>query len=164
VFVPSAERDEEYLGRKLTGYTNVLADELVPMIEERYGTARTPALRGTMGISDGGHMALAAGLLRPDVFGACAGQSSTMTPLLSALLDVRKRSALLPPEFALYLQCGRFDIVTEGYDFPELNRQFHRDVSALHIRHLYIESNDGHDWPSWRERVPDIMRFFFKPQ
>lgn len=164
VFVPSMERGEEYAGRKVIRYTNALADELVPLIEKRYGTARNPKLRGTMGISLGGHMALAAGLLRPDVFGACAGQSSAITPLLSALLDVRKRSARLPRDYALYLQCGRFDIVTEEMNLPEQNRQFHRDLSALHIRHLYVESNDGHDWPSWRERVPDILRFFFNPQ
>jgi enterochelin esterase family protein len=164
VFVPSIERGEEYVGRKLIRYTNALADELVPMIEKRYGTAQSPALRGTMGISFGGDMALAAGLLRPDVFGACAGQSSGISPLLSALVDVRKRSAQLPREFALYLQVGRFDIITEEGSLFEMNRQFHRDLSGLHIRHLYVESNDGHDWPSWRERVPDILRFFFKPQ
>lgn len=161
VFVPPVERNAEYAGAKLTGFINALADELVPMIERRYPVARASARRGTMGISHGGHVAIAAGLARPDVFGLCAGQSSTITPVLSVLLDVRKRSSPFPPGFRLYQQCGLFDIVSKEYEFLTLNRGFSKQVGALPIRHLYVETSDGHDWPSWRERVPAILRFFF---
>jgi enterochelin esterase-like enzyme len=161
VFVPPVERYAEYAGAKLTAFINALADELVPMIEQRYPVARASAQRGTMGISHGGHVAIAAGLARPDVFGLCAGQSPTITPILSVLLDVRKRSAPFPPGFRLYQQCGLFDIVAKEYDFLTLNRWFSKQVDALPIRHLYVETSDGHDWPSWRERVPVILRFFF---
>ncbi|MBP1655588.1 MAG: putative esterase [Bacteroidetes bacterium] len=161
VFVPPVERSAEYAGAKLTPFINALADELVPMIEQRYPVAPVSAKRGTMGISHGGHVAIAAGLARPDVFGLCSGQSPTITPILSVLLDVRKRSAPFPSGFRLYQQCGLFDIVSEQYRFLTLNREFSRQVDALPIQHLYAETSDGHDWPSWRERVPEILRFFF---
>ena len=163
VFVPFVERDQEYLGPKHTRYVNTLADELVPLIDGRYRTAKGPQRRGTMGISNGGHLALAMGLARPDVFGACAGQSSTITPVLNALLDVRLRYAPLPGWFRVYQQCGRFDIVAPGYRFLEMNREFSGMLARLNIRHVYVETSDGHDWPSWRERVPEILRFLFMP-
>ena len=163
VFVPFVERDAEYLGLKHTRYANCLADELVPMVDGRYRTARDPQRRGTMGISNGGHLALAMGLARPDVFGACAGQSSTITPVLNALVDVRLRQAPLPGWFRVYQQCGRFDIVDASYRFLNMNREFSRMLARLNIRHVYVETSDGHDWPSWRERVPEILRFLFMP-
>ncbi|MCC6396420.1 MAG: hypothetical protein IT282_05335 [Bacteroidetes bacterium] len=163
VFVPFVERNEEYLGPKHTRYVNALADELVPMVDGRYRTAREAQRRGTMGISNGGHLALAMGLARPDVFGACAGQSSTITPVLNALTDMRLRSAPLPKWFRVYQQCGRYDIVDAQYRFLDMNREFSRLLARLNIRHVYVETSDGHDWPSWRERVPDILRFFFMP-
>ncbi len=163
VFVPPAERHEEYLGGKQIRYANVLADELVPLIDRRYRTAAAPQQRATMGISNGGHIAFVAGLARPDVFGSCGGQSSTITPVLSVILEMRKRHAPLPHYFRLYQQCGLFDIVDPEYHFLELNRGFRDQLSGLGIRHMFIESSDGHDWPSWRERVPSLLRFFFIP-
>jgi enterochelin esterase-like enzyme len=142
-------------------YTRVFCDELVPMIDRRYRTARNPARRGMMGISDGGYSALAMLLARTDVFHCAAGQSSTILPALSQMLALRQRYAPLPPSLRLYLDCGRYDIVDGEFDFPELNRSFSRELESYGVRHRYREVSDGHDWASWRERMPEIFEYLF---
>jgi len=161
VFVPSVERREEYAGDKQVRYTRAFCDELVPLIDRRYRTARTPAHRGVMGISDGGYIALAMLLARTDVFHCAAGQSSTIMPALSQMLALRQRYAPLPPTLRLYLDCGRFDVITGEYNFPALHRSFSRELESYGVRHRYREVSDGHDWASWRERMPEIFEYMF---
>ncbi len=161
VFVPPAERNEEYMDLKQADFIDALADELVPLITRRYHAALSPSERGIAGISNGGHAALMAGLARNDVFGLCAGQSSTMSGALDQVAGLRARYAPLPDSFRLYLECGRYDIVSGPYDFPVLNRAFSRRLTACDIRHVYREQAGGHDWPSWRETLPDLLRYFF---
>jgi enterochelin esterase family protein len=162
-FVPAVERGPEYLGLKLPRYLNALADELVPMIQRRYGTARDPFRCASLGISNGGHVALLSPLLRGDVFGLCAGQSSTIDQDLLVALDLRGRHAPLPPETRIYQQVGSFDIVSGEYHFPERNRMFSALLARTGVHYRFVESSDGHEWPAWRERVPEILRFLFKP-
>jgi enterochelin esterase-like enzyme len=163
VFVPSVERGDEYAGIKQVRYLNALADELVPLIEKRYGTTRDPFRRASMGISGGGHFALLSPLMRSDVFGLCAGQSSTIEQDLLVALDLRKRYARLPAQTRIFQQVGRFDIITDEYSFARQNRLFASLLAQAGVHHRFVESSDGHDWPSWRERLPDILRFLFKP-
>ncbi len=131
------------------------------MIDRRYRTARDPARRGVMGISDGGYIALAMLLARTDVFHCAAGQSSTIHPALSQMLALRQRYAPLPSTLRLYLDCGRYDIVDGEYNFPGLNRNFSRELESYGVRHRYREVSDGHDWASWRERMPEIFEYLF---
>jgi enterochelin esterase-like enzyme len=161
VFVPSVDRWQEYSRGKQVRYTRVFCDELVPLIDRRYRTVRNPARRGVMGISDGGYLTLAMLLARTDVFHCAAGQSSTITPTLSQMLALRQRYAPLPSTLRLYLDCGRYDIVNGEYNFPALNRSFSRELESYGIRHNYREVADGHDWASWRERMPEIFRYLF---
>lgn len=163
VFVPAVERVPEYRGLKEVRYLNALADELVPLIENRYGTAHDPYRRAVLGGSDGGHCALLAPLLRGDVFGLAAGQSSTIDRDLLTALESRTRYALLPARVRIFQQVGAFDIVSDEYHFLSQNRQFAALLGRTGIHHRFVVTNDGHDWPSWRERVPEILRFLFKP-
>jgi enterochelin esterase family protein len=163
VFVPPGERVPEYRGFKEVRYMNALADELVPLIERRYGTARDPFRRACLGISDGGHCALLAPLVRGDVFGSCAGQSSTINKDLLDRLGRRMMEGPLSPRTRIYQQVGRFDIIGGGLNFLEQNRAFAALLARTGVHHRFVESSDGHEWPAWRERVPEILRFLFKP-
>jgi enterochelin esterase-like enzyme len=161
VFVPPVERGEEYAGDRQIRFTTAFCDELVPLIDRRYRTARNPVRRGVMGISDGGYIALAMLLARTDVFHCAAGQSSTILPALSQMLALRQRYAPLPPTLRLYMDCGRYDIIAGEYNFPAINRSFSRELKSYGIRHRYREVSDGHDWASWRERMPEIFEYMF---
>lgn len=164
VFVPPGQRVPEYRGGKEVRFTSALADELVPLIERRYGTARDPFRRACLGISDGGHCALLAPLLRGDVFGACAGQSSTIDTDLLDRLEHQMVYQPLPSRTRVYQQVGRFDIMSDEHQFLAENRRYAARLARAGIQHRYVESSDGHEWPAWRERVPEILRFLFKPQ
>jgi hypothetical protein len=103
---------------------------------------------------------------RPDIFGNAGGQSSTITPWLSDL--VRRQSArnILAPSMKIYIDCGIYDIKTYepiygNISFLDANREFSMFLSSLRIPHFYKEVNDGHEWASWRERMPEILMFFF---
>jgi enterochelin esterase-like enzyme len=161
VFVPSVERNREYLGMTTPEFITAFCDELVPMIDRLYRTSRTPEHRGVMGISSGGHLALIMAIVRPDRFRCVAGQSSTIDPMLRTALAVRQQSTPLPPTMKVWIDCGSFDIIYDEYNFPVQNREFSEELTRYGIAHRYREVHDGHDWASWRERTPEILRFFF---
>jgi enterochelin esterase-like enzyme len=161
VFVPPVERSSEYAGAHTPEFITAFCDELVPLIDRSYRTSRTPERRGVMGISDGGHIALTMAIARPDRFRCVAGQSSTITPILRTALAVRVQAASLPRTMKVWIDCGSFDIIDDVYDFPVLNREFSRELTRYGITHRYREVHDGHDWASWRERMPGIFRYFF---
>lgn len=163
-FVPPGMRVPEYRGVMEVRYINALADELVPLMERRYGTARDRSRRACLGISDGGHCALLAPLVRGDVFGACAGQSSTIDTDLRDRLERRIADRSLSPRTRIYQQVGLFDIVSTEHHFLQENRLFAARLAQAGVKHRFVESSDGHEWPAWRERVPEILRFLFKPQ
>jgi len=161
VFVPSVERNPEYIGMKTPEYITAFCDELVPMVDRLYRTSRTPEQRGVMGISSGGHIALTMAIVRPDRFRCVAGQSSTIGPILRTALAARVRAGSLPPTMKVWIDCGSWDIVDGDYNFPVQNREFSGELTRYGIAHRYREVHDGHDWASWRERMPEILRYFF---
>ncbi len=162
VFIPPVEREAEYVGDKRKAFSAALCNELVPLIERRYGTARDPAKRAMMGISNGGHISLATVLARHDVFRNVAGQSSFITPYLHDLVDT---AANFPgvATLKIYIDVGRYDLLVPGGDqsLLRLNQQFSQTLCTNGIEHIYVELNDGHQWANWRERTGDILVYFF---
>jgi enterochelin esterase-like enzyme len=162
VFVPAVERELEYVGFKTPEYIDAFCDELVPLIDRTYHTSPNPNHRGVMGISNGGHIALMMAFVRPDCFRLVAGQSSTITPLLRTVLAIRQRISPLPHPMKIWIDCGTFDIIEDRYNFPVQNRAFSKELTRDGIAHRFLEVHDGHDWSNWRERMPDILRYFFR--
>jgi enterochelin esterase-like enzyme len=163
VFIPPVEREREYVGLKQREFTKMLCDELVPLIDRTYHTSRKPKDRAMMGISNGGHVALATILKRPDVFLNAAGQSSTITPQLLEILDNAAEHRLSHKPFKLYMDVGTYDLDYPGADgsFLNMNREFSAELTKDGIEHVFREVNDGHEWANWRERTEDILRLFF---
>jgi S-formylglutathione hydrolase FrmB len=81
--------------------------------------------------------------------------------MLRTALAVRQQSTPLPPTMKVWIDCGSFDIIYDEYNFPVQNREFSEELTRYGIAHRYREVHDGHDWASWRERTPEILRFFF---
>ena len=166
VFIPPVERSEEYIGGSRDRFVKLLCDNLVPMIDKRYKTDRSPNRRAMMGISDGGHVALYTVISRLDVFQNVGGQSATITPQLRSLTKKRSDENTFSLSMKIYLDCGRYDSKREdaGFwynDFLDLNRNYSDLLSSLRIPHYYREINDGHEWGSWRERMPEMLIYFF---
>jgi enterochelin esterase-like enzyme len=161
VFVPPVERNHEYVGLATPDFIAAFCDELVPLVDSVYRTSRNLEQRGVMGISSGGHIALAMAVVRPDCFRRAAGQSSTISPILRTALAVRRQSSPLPPTMKVWMDWGSYDIKDDTYDFPAQNREFSKELAREDITVRSREVHDGHDWASWRERTPEILRFFF---
>ncbi|MDD8017057.1 MAG: alpha/beta hydrolase-fold protein [Bacteroidota bacterium] len=161
VFIPSVNRGAEYVGDFRDRYVKLLCDELVPAIDKKYKTNRSSSHRAMMGISNGGHISLYTVLKRLDVFHLVGGQSSTITPWLTELTRQRAKEHALSPTVKIYFDVGRFDIKQDDVDFLELNRSYSNLLSSFHIPHYYKEVNDGHEWANWRERMPEMLIYFF---
>lgn len=169
VFIPPVERQEEYVTKKRDPYIKYLCDVLVPIVDEYYRTERSSLKRGIMGMSNGGHISLITALQRPDIFQNAGGQSSTITPYLTETVQRQYDANRISPRLKIYLDCGRYDIKTDSrwfgkFDFLESNRNFSNLLASMRIPHYYKEVNDGHEWASWRERIPEMLIYFFGQQ
>ncbi len=166
VFIPPVEREDEYSGKKSGQYVKMVCDELVPLIDKIYSTDPSPSKRAMMGISSGGHITLFTVMNRPDVFQNAGAQSSLITQELTDLTKKRAGDNSISVIQKIYIDCGRFDIKTENtatgpFDLLDLNRQYSELLSSLRIPHRYLELNDGHEWANWRERMPEMLMYFF---
>lgn len=163
VFIPPLRRGEEQMGSLHDHYKKYLCDELVPMIDKKYKTERSPNKRALIGISSGGNISLYVAFTRPDVFLNVGGQSTTMTPALEEVTLHKAARNLLPVSMKIYMDCGRYDLRPDNDDdFVTSNRAFSEFLSSLRIPHYYKEVNDGHQWGSWRERMPGMLMYFFR--
>lgn len=161
VFIPPVDREGEYMFYKRDRFVRFLADELVPLIDGVYRTDRAPQRRAMVGISAGAHLALYAVMARPDIFGNAGAQSYPLTPELRSLTQQQHAAGHLPASLHIYMDCGRYDIVDGPFDLLAMQREYSALLSSLRIPHYYLETVDGHEWGSWRERLPGMLTFFF---
>jgi enterochelin esterase-like enzyme len=152
VFVNPLDRNREYWANQ--DYERMLSRELVPWIEDRYPTVRTPSGRAILGASLGGLTALDAFLSYPDVFGLCVSQSGAFWVDSSAMVDrIRKMGSV----------SGRVSLDWGTYEpeIPELNRTVAVLLSERGAQVRTAEFHEGHSWGSWRAHVGGALRFVF---
>jgi enterochelin esterase family protein len=161
VFIECKEGDSEYYINKTDEYTTAICDELLPLIEKKYRTSQSPTKRVASGISAGAHIALLTPLKRPDKFLNAAGQSTTIT---NELIEEVENGAGNNKAFRFYFDVGRFDLLSGAVDnqpFLYLNQGLHKQMKRLKLNHTLNVFNDGHQWANWRERVDEILIYFF---
>lgn len=166
VFIPPVDREREYITTSLDRFVVFTVNDVVRMIDAVYRTDRSPQHRAIVGISAGAHAALYTALKLPDVFLNTGAQSSAITPQLRAVSRDASERNMLPPGFKLYLDCGLYDLhirppFGEEINFVGMNREYSDLLSSLRIPHYYKEVTDGHQWASWRERMPEMLVYFF---
>lgn len=161
VFIPPAEREDESVGSKTVAFINMICDELVPLMINKYGVSADPVFHGITGISAGGHLAFATPVVRPDVVACGAGQSSTISrELVNALQDLPDAAT---DGLKIYIDVGRYDLPGNiiGKTFHQSNKDFAAEVGKKGIEYKFVEVNDGHSWASWRERTSTYLMFFW---
>jgi enterochelin esterase-like enzyme len=164
VFIPPGERHTEYIGEKQEAFMQALCNEFVPLIDQTYKTTATAEKRGIAGISSGGHMALLMVLSHPGVFRNGAGQSPTLSHHIEKALKILQKSARPLPGIRIYLDAGRYDLVSgsvNGLSFLQATVNFHQTLQQAGINHLFKVINDGHEWANWRERTDEILEYFY---
>jgi enterochelin esterase family protein len=157
VFVPpSPNRAGEYRQSKITQFSKLMTEELVPYVDSVYHTVAIAAERGTMGSSDGGHISLYLAVNYSGAFGLVGGQSSTITDLFRAPIQ---NGPKVPIKF--YLDVGTYDLSYAGSTFLELNREFRDILLAKEYGVTYAEYHEGHSWGNWRAHIDDILKVLF---
>lgn len=165
VFVdPSAEYGRAVDYDLNAEYSALICDELVPWVDQRYATQRTPDRRGIVGASFGGLIALFIAQRRPDLFGLVGSQSGFVSRSDGAIIKAFADSPALPLKIDLIIgtyetHVGPFERGSAEADFLAGNRAF-RDLLATHgYSHAYAEYHDGHAWALWRARLGDALRW-----
>lgn len=86
-----------------------------------------------------------------------------MPDIFDALEKVSSKSEV-KKSLRFYFDAGRFDLIYGGmnnYPFLYANQLMHKEMNKHSINHTFKIVNDGHQWASWRERIDQILIFFF---
>lgn len=157
VFVPpGSDRAGEYRQSKITQFSKLMTEELVPYIDSVYHTDAIASQRGTMGPSDGGHISLYLAVKYSGTFGLVGGQSSTITDLFRAPIQ---NDPKVPVKFCL--DVGTYDLSYAGSTFLALNRGFRDILLSKGYSVTYAEYHEGHSWGNWRAHIDDILITLF---
>ena len=151
--------------RRLTEYADdprhasFLAEELVPVLEERFPLARAPSARCLLGASFGAVASLAAAWRHPGVFGNLLLLSGSFAftdigghdrgPVFDPVVEFVNAFRANPgrPSENIYMACGMYEslIYYNRSMMPLLQ------ASGMHVR--FTEARDGHNWENWRDRL-----------
>jgi enterochelin esterase-like enzyme/outer membrane protein assembly factor BamB len=152
----------EPFGPSAMTYAPLVVREIVPFVDKTYRTVASRDGRGSYGTGFAGYSALLCALMNADVFGMAASQSafimdSMMPPLQMALVHPKAKTV------KLYVDWGKYDFRNphEAWDLAESNRKLAALLKEKGIEFAGGEVHDGGDWPSWRNRVDQILESLF---
>lgn len=152
VFVPPVNRTSEYSESSMGTFTNFIVNEVIPYIDSRYRTKRTPGSRATAGASNGGNISLWLAYSHPEIFGNVAAHSSNVITSISQGFQNSPKLNL-----KVYLDIGKYDIAM----LIPLVRNLRSILESKNYDLYYREYNEGHSWGFWRAHIDDYMKFFF---
>jgi enterochelin esterase family protein len=164
VFINFVEGDQDYFLNKTDEYFTAICNELVPLIDANFKTSKKAKDRLLTGISAGAHISLLTALKKYDVFLNAAGQSPTTTEALFDAVNSASVNKYAKKELKLYFDVGRFDLIQDGinnHSFLYSNQLLSREMKKAGINYHFKIFNDGHEWANWRERVDEILIYFF---
>ena len=144
-----------------------LTHELVPALEARFPLIEEPSSRALMGASFGAVAALSAAWRHPGFYGRLLLQSGSF-----AFSDIGKhgrgevfdsvaefvnafRANPGKPTERVFVSCGIYEsLIYENRSLVPLLQSTGMDVR-------YVESRDGHNWDSWRDRLREGLSWLF---
>jgi enterochelin esterase family protein len=152
VFLDSKDRNKEYWASD--DYAKYLATEVVPAVDKRYRTYPYPEFRGVMGASLGGVTSVWTAIKYPDVFGRVGGQSSSFWIDDERVVKELGKLDFLKTKLKFYLDDGKLEGIADSEKAVEILRHKHYDV-------VYYESETGHNWTAWRDRLANAFIALF---
>jgi enterochelin esterase-like enzyme len=175
-------------GENITGYTKILLDEVMPMVDKAYNVSKNREQRAIAGLSMGGAESLYVGLNHLDTFAWIGAFSSApmLWPAAAATIPTAPAegrgagrgaapAAMDPAVFAktfpaldakanprirmLWIVCGTAD------GLIGVNRQFKDWLRSQGVQFTEQEVPDmAHVWPLWRQNVTDMVPRLFQPK
>ena len=151
-------------GERTADYVRAIADELVPLLEERFRVRRDARSRSTFGTREAGIAAIWSGLARPDRFGTVAAQSIELTPTLVAEID-RARDPGASARASFYVQWNRRELMgyTRPYDLARDGRELVERLERAGYEVTAQEAPDASGWGGWSARVAPVLAWLAPP-
>ena len=141
---------------------NLLAHDVAPFLERRYGTDPSPQGRALVGTGFAAWSAAYAAFRHPTVFGALGLQSLSMLDTDQDLLEKQVRTAAEVP-LRIYLDWGRYDrrSTREAWDMRRANQRFDTFLRGRGYRPAGGEVPEGAGWAGWRNRTDRVFEALF---
>jgi enterochelin esterase-like enzyme/outer membrane protein assembly factor BamB len=143
---------------------DLLAKEIVPLIDGRYRTIAEPGARAVVGPAFEAVTAIHAVFDEAGVFGAVGIQSAFLLDVIENALVPRVRSAAERP-LRVYHDWGLYGLAStrEARDLRAANRRFNDHLRAKGHVPAGGEAKDGDGWASWRNRTDRLFAALFPP-
>jgi enterochelin esterase-like enzyme len=144
--------------------SDLLAKDLVPLVDGRFRTRAEPSGRAVLGAGQAGVAAALAGFQHPELFGGVGLQSVLLLDTPAGNIRSHVRTASERP-MRVYLDWGRYGHASarEGADLREANRRFGEFLRERGYRPAGGEALDGFGWASWRNRTDRLFETLFPP-
>ncbi len=164
-FTSGYSRNEEYAANPKQA--KFLVEEVLPAVERAYPILDNPDHRGLMGASFGAVSSLYTAWTYPGVFGRLLLQSGSFKftdvgkkddgplwePIYSFVNTLRQDPARINAR--IFMSCGTFEsLIYYNRSLLPLLRD-----NGLAVR--CVESQDGHNWINWRDRLRDGLSFLY---
>ncbi len=161
-------------------YEDFFFEEFMPFVEEKYRIRKDKKYRAIAGLSMGGGGSFMYALHHPELFSSACPLSAYVGPLKIEDFDNRllqtdvKYSQKEKEEYfkkhnvielletvsleqiksvRWYIDCGDDDFLYEG------NSLIHIAMRKKKIPHEYRVKDGKHNWPYWRQALPDVLEF-----
>jgi enterochelin esterase-like enzyme/outer membrane protein assembly factor BamB len=142
----------------------MLAKEIVPLIDGRFRTIAEPGARAAVGPAFDAVIAIDAAFSEPGVFGAVGIQSAFLLDVIETALKARVRPASERP-LRVYHDWGLYGHAStrEARDLRAANRRFNEYLRSKGYQPAGGEAKDGDGWASWRNRTDQLFAALFPP-
>lgn len=159
------QRNEWWLEAGGTGtdrYVDMLAQEMVPFLEQRYRLRSDAAARAVVGNLGFGLSSLYAALRHPQVFGK-VGMQSVQLGLGSDAAVFELLSRAPRPSLAIYFDWNRWDVrnADGGIDVGADSRKVASALAEHGFPYAGSEIADSAGWGGWRARSDRILEALF---
>jgi enterochelin esterase family protein len=150
----------------LRQFETILADELVPMVKERYRVRIETSSWAIAGMSLGGEFAMYAGLRHPELFGNIGSISGSLVPRGDDEEGLPSMDQRFGPSLArssvsrnynlIWIGCGTSDNVCRG------SQVFVQRLQAANVMHAWREYEGAHQMPVFRRELVDFLQALFR--
>ena len=158
VYVDAYDPDDQSNNRRNSqflckpDYVQFYKEELIPAVDEAFGTDRSRSSRGMLGVSFGGLNSMYFGIHAHDVFGKIGIQSPAPHPCPDIYEEYENRERL---PIDIFLSTGTVN------DKAKATRRLKRILEAKGYEFAYQEVPHGHTWANWTPLLDDVLLHFY---
>jgi outer membrane protein assembly factor BamB/enterochelin esterase-like enzyme len=163
VEMPRETAHNESGGEKSSDYVRMLAEELVPQLDEKYRTLAEPGSRAVMGVTQNALMATYAAVQRPDVFGMAVGYSFYLPEPGRGLLFEAIEKSSGEDKTRFWVVWNENDVRRAEWDV-DLARDSRTVAEALEAKGYTVvteEAADSAGWGGWCVRAGEALKLMF---